>query len=145
MKTGSGNLLSILTRQLLALGDSIQKCINLTTPFKLSAFSPQVASYTCLTVMDNLDKENLAKAGVSSEQIEHAAMHEPVSYTVEEEKALVRKIDLTLLPTIWFMYLLSYMDRTKLVTINKSGGEWPLTSVSVLEMRKSLGWMPIWL
>lgn len=27
-----------------------------------------------------------------------------------EEKALVRKIDLTLLPCIWVMYLLSYMD-----------------------------------
>lgn len=31
----------------------------------------------------------------------------------EEEKKLVRKIDLFLLPTIWLMYLLSYMDRTK--------------------------------
>lgn len=31
----------------------------------------------------------------------------------EEEKRLVRKIDLFLLPTIWLMYLLSYMDRTK--------------------------------
>lgn len=31
----------------------------------------------------------------------------------EEEKRLVRKIDLSLLPTIWLMYLLSYMDRTK--------------------------------
>lgn len=27
-----------------------------------------------------------------------------------EEKALVRKIDLYLLPTVWLMYLLSYMD-----------------------------------
>lgn len=31
----------------------------------------------------------------------------------EEEKKLVRKIDLYLLPTIWFMYLFSFMDRTK--------------------------------
>jgi hypothetical protein len=31
----------------------------------------------------------------------------------EEEKKLLRKIDLFLLPTIWLMYLLSYMDRTK--------------------------------
>ncbi|KAL8712512.1 MAG: hypothetical protein Q9220_003360 [cf. Caloplaca sp. 1 TL-2023] len=30
-----------------------------------------------------------------------------------KEKALVRKIDLFLLPTIWLMYLLSYIDRTK--------------------------------
>jgi hypothetical protein len=31
----------------------------------------------------------------------------------DEEKKLVWKIDLFLLPTIWLMYLLSYMDRTK--------------------------------
>lgn len=31
----------------------------------------------------------------------------------EEERKLVRKIDLYLLPAIWLMYLLSYMDRTK--------------------------------
>ncbi len=36
-----------------------------------------------------------------------------ISWTPEEEKKLVRKIDLFLLPTIWLMYLLSYMDRTK--------------------------------
>ncbi|CAK7207750.1 hypothetical protein SEUCBS139899_010563 [Sporothrix eucalyptigena] len=32
----------------------------------------------------------------------------------EEEKRLVRKIDMYLLPTIWLMYLLSYMDRTNI-------------------------------
>ncbi len=31
----------------------------------------------------------------------------------EEERKLVRKIDLCFLPTMWLMYLLSYMDRTK--------------------------------
>lgn len=36
-----------------------------------------------------------------------------LTWTAEEEKKLVRKIDLFLLPTIWLMYLLSYMDRTK--------------------------------
>jgi hypothetical protein len=36
-----------------------------------------------------------------------------ITWTPEEEKKLVRKIDLALLPTIWLMYLLSYMDRTK--------------------------------
>lgn len=41
-----------------------------------------------------------------------------LSYTNEEEKALIRKIDLHLLPTIWIMYLLSYMDRTKYVVHN---------------------------
>jgi len=36
-----------------------------------------------------------------------------LTWTPEEEQKLVRKIDLFLLPTIWLMYLLSYMDRTK--------------------------------
>ncbi|KEY72947.1 hypothetical protein S7711_07910 [Stachybotrys chartarum IBT 7711] len=37
-----------------------------------------------------------------------------ITWTPEEEKALVRKIDLYLLPCIWLMYLLSYMDRTNI-------------------------------
>lgn len=39
-----------------------------------------------------------------------------VSWTPEEEKRVLWKIDLLLLPNIWIMYLLSYMDRTKYVT-----------------------------
>lgn len=31
----------------------------------------------------------------------------------KEEKALVRKMDMFLMPTMWFMYLFSYADRTK--------------------------------
>lgn len=50
---------------------------------------------------------------VSSHEIENVNISESVSFSPEEEKALVRKIDLTLLPTIWIMYLLSYLDRTK--------------------------------
>jgi hypothetical protein len=38
-----------------------------------------------------------------------------LTWTPEEERKLVKKIDLYLLPTIWLMYLLSYMDRTKYV------------------------------
>ncbi|KAI8207323.1 MFS transporter prlL [Colletotrichum sp. SAR 10_65] len=37
-----------------------------------------------------------------------------MTWTEEEEKALVKKIDLFLMPTIWLMYLLSYMDRTNI-------------------------------
>lgn len=50
---------------------------------------------------------------ISYHEIENANAIDAVSFTPEEEKALVRKIDLTLLPTIWVMYLLSYLDRTK--------------------------------
>lgn len=31
----------------------------------------------------------------------------------EAERKLVRKIDFYILPSMWIMYLLSYMDRTK--------------------------------
>lgn len=41
--------------------------------------------------------------------------HEHVAFVSDhdEERQLVRKIDMYLLPAIWGMYLLSYMDRTK--------------------------------
>jgi hypothetical protein len=46
---------------------------------------------------------------------DHVEVSEELTWTPEEERKLVRKIDLYLLPTIWLMYLLSYMDRTKSV------------------------------
>jgi hypothetical protein len=50
----------------------------------------------------------------TSKHVEYDQEIEPeFTWTPEEEKKLVRKIDLYLLPCIWFMYLLSYMDRTK--------------------------------
>lgn len=44
---------------------------------------------------------------------EHVEVDGGLTWTEEEEKKLVRKIDMFLLPCIWIMYLLSYMDRTK--------------------------------
>jgi MFS family permease len=38
-----------------------------------------------------------------------------------EEKKLVRKIDLFLMPTIWVLYLLSYMDRTNIGNAKTAG------------------------
>lgn len=32
---------------------------------------------------------------------------------IDEEKKLVRRIDLILMPTLWVLYLFSYADRTK--------------------------------
>lgn len=58
------------------------------------------------------DSESQPKE-VYSDEVENVNISESVSFSPEEEKALVRKIDLTLLPTIWVMYLLSYLDRTK--------------------------------
>lgn len=54
------------------------------------------------------------KEDMFSQEIEHVGREVP-SYTPEEEKALIRKIDLVLMPMMWLMYLLSYLDRTKYV------------------------------
>lgn len=53
------------------------------------------------------DVEN-PKAGTLFNEVERNSM-DPLTWTPEEEKKLVKKIDLFLLPTIWLMYLLSYM------------------------------------
>jgi hypothetical protein len=53
--------------------------------------------------------EDVERSKVS---LENVALNGYIPDT-EEERKLVRKIDLFLLPTIWLMYLLSYMDRTK--------------------------------
>ncbi|RSL51507.1 hypothetical protein CEP54_011387 [Fusarium duplospermum] len=45
---------------------------------------------------------------------EHVEITQDISWTAEEEKKLVRKIGMFLLPNIWLMYLLSYMDRTNI-------------------------------
>lgn len=50
---------------------------------------------------------------VDDNNVEHSEGPEGLTWTPEEERKLVRKVDLLLLPTIWIMYLLSYMDRTK--------------------------------
>ncbi|KAI9040023.1 vitamin H transporter [Aspergillus affinis] len=72
--------------------------------------------------MDPVDAESQLK-DVSSHEIENVNIAEAISITPEEEKALVRKIDLTLLPTIWIMYLLSYLDRTNIGNAKISGME----------------------
>ncbi|KAJ5703359.1 hypothetical protein N7493_011748 [Penicillium malachiteum] len=69
--------------------------------------------------MDSTDFDDSFQKDVSSKEIEHATVD--VTFSPEEEKALVRKIDLMLLPVIWIMYLLSYMDRTNIANAKVSG------------------------
>ena len=38
-----------------------------------------------------------------------------------EEKRLVRKIDFTLLPCLWWMYVLAYLDRGNIVSFCPAG------------------------
>lgn len=63
--------------------------------------------------MDTVDIHEGQLKDASSHEIEDVDATEVIYFTPEEEKALVRKIDMTLLPTVWVMYLLSYLDRTK--------------------------------
>lgn len=63
-------------------------------------------------ISDDLDAHG--KEDMFPQEIEHVG-REPSFYTPQEEKALVRKIDLVLMPMMWLMYLLSYLDRTKYV------------------------------
>lgn len=56
---------------------------------------------------------DIADLKVMDTSKDHVEVAEELTWTPEEERKLVRKIDLYLLPTIWLMYLLSYMDRTK--------------------------------
>ncbi|KAK6359159.1 hypothetical protein TWF696_000327 [Orbilia brochopaga] len=57
-----------------------------------------------------------------AEDIEYAGSGSPsIDIDPEEEKRLVRKIDLIILPTMWLMYLLSYMDRTNIGNAKVAG------------------------
>lgn len=38
-----------------------------------------------------------------------------------EEKAFVRKVDLILLPIMWWMYILAYLDRGNIANANAAG------------------------
>jgi hypothetical protein len=56
---------------------------------------------------------------VEAEQIEHSgkavlADGRPYIPDTTEEKALVRKIDKHLLPMLWIMYVMNYIDRTNI-------------------------------
>lgn len=54
------------------------------------------------------------KEAMAVDEVERSSENNMITWTEEEEKKLVRKIDLYLMPTIWLMYLLSYMDRTNI-------------------------------
>ncbi|KAF3935802.1 hypothetical protein ABW19_dt0203990 [Dactylella cylindrospora] len=61
---------------------------------------------------------------VHAEDVENVSASAPsIDIDPEEEKRLVRKIDLYILPTMWIMYLLSYMDRTNIGNAKIAGME----------------------
>lgn len=38
----------------------------------------------------------------------------------EAEKKLLRKVDIRVVPVLWFLYMLSFLDRTNIGTVNQS-------------------------
>ncbi|KAK2757234.1 hypothetical protein FQN54_004748 [Arachnomyces sp. PD_36] len=68
-----------------------------------------------------MDDEKVPKGDSDTMKIENAADESP--YTPEEEKKLLRSIDMILMPTIFIMYLLSYMDRTNIGNAKIAGME----------------------
>lgn len=70
------------------------------------------ACYLCLYQLIPIMSIDKSKSNMDDiKYVEEAEETEPASADRKaEEKALVRKIDITLLPCIWIMYLLSYMD-----------------------------------
>jgi hypothetical protein len=70
----------------------------------MASLAEQASTLEGIADLKSLDHRNYS---------EHVESSGDLTWTADEEKKLVRKVDLMLLPTIWIMYLLSYMDRTK--------------------------------
>ena len=61
---------------------------------------------------------NMEKHGISAEELElQQALRDYIPET-DAEKKLRRKIDIHLLPMLWIMYVLNYIDRTNIVSIS---------------------------
>lgn len=52
---------------------------------------------------------DVEKETMKLQELERPSSDQPLTWTPEEEKKLVRKIDLFILPTLWIMYVLSYV------------------------------------
>lgn len=59
-------------------------------------------------------REEKTSTVLSNEPEMAEALRNYVPHTAEEKK-LVRKIDLFLMPILWIMYILNYVDRTNIV------------------------------
>ncbi|CAG9981511.1 unnamed protein product [Clonostachys byssicola] len=67
-------------------------------------------------------RQTEARAGqASSEDRELAIALKSYEPDTEEEKRLVRKIDFILLPCLWWMYILAYLDKGNIANANAAG------------------------
>lgn len=65
---------------------------------------------------ESVEMGELKNSPIASD--EHAVAEALRNYVpgTEAEKKLVRKVDLFLMPTLWIMYILNYVDRTNIVS-----------------------------
>jgi hypothetical protein len=67
-----------------------------------------------LTTIDIKQDAVHNEKAISAEDPDSKLVASPFEEKTEEEKKLVRKIDLYLMPTIWVLYCFSYMVRRRL-------------------------------
>ena len=61
---------------------------------------------------------------VDDEDAEMRRVMESYIPDTAEEKRLVKKIDMVLLPVLWWMYILAYLDRGNIVSDDHEGTSW---------------------
>lgn len=85
--------------------------MDITRARQNSANAPEQASIA------SIDKKPQITSGELNDEDVLAALQQ---YTPDsaEEKRLVRKIDMVLLPVLWWMYILAYLDRGNIVSLN---------------------------
>lgn len=77
-------------------------------------------------------EKSIGDESPSDEYLGNEAFIEEVDYTPEEEKKILFKVDCYLLITIFWMYLLSYMDRTNVGNAKVAGMEEDLSLTSTM-------------
>lgn len=61
-----------------------------------------------------LDSEGKAEFAHISDLVEHGVACAPDNEFCRREKKLVRKLDMTLMPMVWILYLFNYLDRNNM-------------------------------
>ncbi|KAH8891125.1 allantoate permease [Thozetella sp. PMI_491] len=69
----------------------------------------------------DVEEGHVNKSDLTAEEAEHQLALEGYVPGSDAEKRLVRKIDWFLLPTIWWMYILAYLDRGNISNANAAG------------------------
>jgi hypothetical protein len=59
------------------------------------------------------EKEEAGFTSIKTSSSDHRASGSDRSWTDEEEKKLLRKLDYVLMPALWMMSLISHLDRSK--------------------------------